>query len=422
MAFNATSMVSYVKHTYDPKFIENSMLSVEDSILKVIPKKTDGSGADFNWLSDADDAFNGSPDFAIAQTAATNNSPVVGAQFKSNWNDYAALAQLTSSIIGKTRNDDGAWQKALDTAMFKTMKSIAHYNAVLMQGRGWGEIGTAIASVSGSTFVPSVPSDITKFIVGMPLVFANDINTTVLNSATVIYVTAVVYTPGKELVTCGATLASVSAANTNVVFLAGARQNSATPTRIAMIGMDDWFPNQNNATQMADATVTSSFLSVDRTKNSRYYGTFIDATGGGSPLSAIIDGAQEAITIGNAKRLEMFCSKATFGTVAKDLQNAVRYEGNPTVKAIGTSKLLVYADGQAEAYLQVSRTTNDNQIWGIDPGQMPLKSIGGAPHIDMEDGLTMARIATSQGYEIRWFQQAIWQVKNVAAGLRIQLV
>jgi hypothetical protein len=94
---------------------------------------------------------------------------------------------------------------------------------------------------------------------------------------------------------------------------------------------------------------------------------------------------------------------------------------NSTGKSVGTKKLLIYSDGDAEAHLQVSRTTNDNQIWGYDPAQIVTKSIGGAPHIDAEDGLQMARQAAAAGYEIRWFQQYLYAFKNPAGGVRIQL-
>src|SRR5688572_2283395 len=74
MAFNATALNAYVKRTYDPKFVEASMTSRMDKTLKDIKRMTDGSGENFSWLVDADDSFNGSADFAIAQAAAAANN------------------------------------------------------------------------------------------------------------------------------------------------------------------------------------------------------------------------------------------------------------------------------------------------------------------------------------------------------------
>jgi len=418
MAFSATALNAYTKHTYDQKFIDNSMTSVMDAMLKSVKKDTSGSGRDYSWLADADDSFNASPDFPTAQAAAQNNNNTVGAQFLSKWNPLSADAILTSEVIGLTRNDDGAWQKAVDTAMRKTQKGIAHANMLGLIGKGWGEV-SQISSVSGSTFVPTIPSDITKYVIGMPIVFAQTLNTTVLRSTTVLYVQQISYTPGSELVTMSGALSGPGAVNGDWAFLAGARQNSATPVQIFPIGLNGWFPNQ--LTDLTDTTVTT-MLGVNRLVNSRYFGSFIDATQGGSPLTSLIDGAQEACTMGNAKKLRCWCSKAVFSQCAKDVNNAVRYNDNAPLKSIGTNKLLVYADGQAEATLEVSRTMNDTFIAGFDPDQIIYKSIGGLPHLDNEDGLTMARQSAAAGYEIRWFQQSLIEVPNPAGGLRVQLV
>lgn len=421
MALNATSLNAYVKRTYDTNYIDNSLVAVADSTLKPLKKETDGSGDNFSWLADVDDVDGGSPDFTTAQGSATNNSNTVGSKFLSDWFPYSDVAQITSDIIGRTRNNDGAWQKAVDIAMKKKMRAIQHNNAVVLQCRGWGEI-SQITNVSTTQFKPLIASDITKYIRGMPLHFSNLLDTTVLRSATVAYVTAVNYTLGSELVTCSTSIAALGAVNSDWAFRAGARQNSATPVRLSPVGLGGFFPNQAAGNiDMADATITN-LLSVDRTQNSRLYGTFIDATGGGSALGALIDASQEAITVGNAKKLEFYASKANYATIAKDLNNAVTYMDNNGSKSVGTKKLLIYSDGEAEAHLQVSRTTNDNQIWGYDPGQVVLKSIAGAPHIDSEDGLQMCRQAAAAGYEIRWFQQSLYQFANPAGGVRIQLI
>ena len=98
------------------------------------------------------------------------------------------------------------------------------------------------------------------------------------------------------------------------------------------------------------------------------------------------------------------------------------YYDNPQAKTIGTRELTVYSSDKQKATLEVSRLTNDNQIWGFSPPDVIATSIGGLPHLDSEDGLQMARQSAAAGYEIRWFQQYIYQFANPAGGLRIQLV
>lgn len=419
MAFNATALNNYTKHTYDAKYIDNSIISMSDPMLNAVSKKTDGSGRDFAWLADADDAFNASPDFPTAQNAANNNTQSVGLQFVANWNDLSSVAVLTASIIGKTRNDDGAWQKAFDVAQRKTLRGISHANMLFLLGKGWGEV-SQITSVSGATFAPLIPSDITKYVRGMPLVFSQSLHSNGLRSATVLYVTGVNYTQGSELVTCSANLSTVSAANNDWCFIAGARQDSGTPTQIVPVGLNAWAPNQ--LTDLSDATVTT-ILTQDRTVNSRYYGIFMDAAQGGAAAGSLIDGVQELATIGNAKKtIDLWCSRNVFNSVAKDFVNQVRFDGNPAAKSVGTRKVLVYTDGSCEAYLNISRTMNDTCIFGFDSSNVVYKSIGGLPHIDSEDGLTLARQSSAAGYEVRWFQQSLIQVRDPVGVLRIQLV
>lgn len=418
MAFSETALAAYTKKTFAPDFIENSMTKVMDSALKSVKRMTDGAGNSFAWLADADDSFVGAGSFATAQAAANANANTSGLQFDSQWNVFTGDAVIPSTIINRTRNNDGAWQEAVNVAMKKAINSFAHANAIFLQGYGWGEVST-IQSVSGSTFVPGIRSDITKYVTGMPIVFSQSLHGHVLRSTTVRYVTGVNYDDGQELVTLDGTLAGVSAVNGDTAFIADCRENSATPNRIAPAGLGVWFPNR--LTDMGDATVTT-LLTQNRLRNSRYFGNFVDATGGGSAKAQLIIGCQRAITIGNATSLELFCSQNVFSGIANDLDSAVRFDGNPAQKSIGTRRLLVYADGQAEAHLNVSRTTNDNQIWGFDPTSIVMKSIGAAPAIDAEDGQTLKFQSTALGYEIRWLQQMILQFKSPATGLRIQLV
>ncbi len=416
--FDKAALDAYVKRRYDPKQTENMLSALREPCYASLGSKTDGSGDDFSWLADDDDSYNGSPDFAEAQTGATNNVNTVGSKYRADWMPWSAVAQLTTEIIGKTRNNDGAWMQAYDVAFLKTSKGMEHVNALMFQGQGWGEIGQ-ITTVVGATFKPLIPSDIRKYIKGMPIVFSSTLNTAVLRSATRLWVTAVNYTPGSELVTLSGNLATPGGVANDWAFIAGARDNSATPVKKAMTGFDAWCPNQIGG--VTDATISTLFTVV-RSNNSRLYGTFIDATGGGSKIGALIDGVTEAITTNGATNLQCFSSSVTFAEIAKDLQNGVRYDGNPTDKSVGTKKLTIYSDGLAKATLEISRMVNDTKIIGFEPSAVIKKSIGEMPHIDKEDGLTIARIYNSEGYESRLYQQGLFQFKKPTTNLRIQLV
>jgi len=61
-------------------------------------------------------------------------------------------------------------------------------------------------------------------------------------------------------------------------------------------------------------------------------------------------------------------------------------------------------------------------IWGVDPKQVDVTSIGEAPHLDDEDGLPFTRQGSQSGYEIRIIGHFNYFVQNPAACFRVQLV
>ncbi|HEX5370014.1 MAG TPA: hypothetical protein VFY10_11415, partial [Dehalococcoidia bacterium] len=362
-----TAFAAYIKRKFDPKYIDNSMTSRMSPSFKAVTKDTSGGGDFLTYLEDDDDDFGASADFTVSQNQAINNSQTLGNQYQFPWMPGYEVAQLTTAVINKTRNNDSAWQSAISVKMKKKLAAMAHLNGVLFQGQGWGEL-FKIANVSGSTFtvanrVSGNVSDAPKAVQGMPVVFAPDLNVSALRSATVRTVLSVDYTSG--LVTLDGTLAGVSAVNGDFCFIAGCRQNAGSPSRLVWVGLDAHIPDRQSA--LTDNTVIT-LGGVNRANNPRTYGTYFDASTGGSLLGAIINGVQEASTIGGATHLELFCSRANFAQFALDMQNAVRYDGDTKERVVGNAKRVhFYSDGTCDAYLNVDKLTNDLQVWGFDP-------------------------------------------------------
>lgn len=413
-----TAFAAYVKRKFDAKYINNMYTAKQSKMWKTVKKSTDGGGDNLTFLEDADDLFGASPDFTISQNQAANQNPTQGSQYLFPWTPLYEVARLDTPTINKTRNNDSAWQSAITVAMKKKLAAIAHYNAVILQGQGWGEI-CQITNPSGSTFQCLTSSDITKIVQGMPIVFSADLNVSGLRSATVRTVLSVDY--AQNLVTLDGTLAGVSAVANDFAFIAGARSNTPASGRLTWVGLGAHIPDRT--TTISDATVIT-IGGVNRSANPRLYGTFVDARNSGSALSAMIDGVQEASTIGGAEHLELFASKNVFATVAKDLQTSVNYEGAPAEKNIGTKRLHIFSDGDGcDAYLNVDKCTNDNQIWGFDPNVVTFRSIGEAPMIDnFGDKAQMGRVSNAAAWELRLFQQGALKVSNHPACLRIRLV
>lgn len=417
-----TAFAAYVKRKFIPKYIDNSFTSHMDAAFKAVTRRTDGGGDFLTFLEDDDDLFGASVDFPTSQNQAINQSNTLGSQFQFPWVPGYEVAQLSTPTINKTRNNDSAWQSAITVAMKKKLAAMAHLNGVFFQGQGWGEL-CQITSVSGSTFtvfngIAGDVSDAPKIVQGMPIVFAADLNVSALRSATVRTVLGVDYSTG--IVTLDGTLAGVSAVNSDFAFIAGCRQNAGSPARLAWVGMDAHIPDRASAP--SDATIIT-LGGVNRANNSRLYGTYFDGSAGGSLLGSIINGVQEASTIGGATHLELFCSRANFAGFALDMQNSVRYDGDTKERVVGNAKRVhFYSDGTCDAYLNVSKLTNNRKVWGFDPANVVFTSIGEAPMIDnFGDGNKMGRVSNAAAWELRLFQQAGLRVSNHPACLRIKV-
>lgn len=413
----ATSFAAYVKRQFPKGFIDSSYTALIDTMWKELPKVTDAGGDLLVYLQDADDAFTASGDLATVQATNAATSDNIGSQFQFPWIPVSDEAQLTTEVITKTQNNDSAWMQATKTAMKKKIAGLNHLIAVQLVGQGWGEIG-AIASVSGATFKLAIPSRINRVVNRMPLLFAQDLNVSACRSATPIYVTSV--DPDNNLVTCSANLSVPGGANGDFCFIAGLRPTGA-PGGVrgnAFPGFDAHFPDRSAT--ITDTTV-STLGAINRANNPRLYGTFVDASQGGSVLAALISATQKAATNGGATELTFYCSQAVYATVATDLANPTNYEGNPKNKTVGTSSVVFYSNGTTTATLKVTKMMDDTMIFGLEKGAIEFVSFGSFPKVDNLDGLDMARLATSQGYGVRFYGLGGLRVKNHPACVRIKL-
>lgn len=413
----ATSFAAYIKRVFPKGFVDSSFTALVDAMWKDLPKDTSAGGDFCVYLEDADDSFSASGDLTTAQATNAATTDNMGSQFQFPWVPVSDEAQLTTEVITKTQTNDSAWQSATKTVLKKKINGINHLLAVALLGQGWGEIGT-IASVSGATFKMTVPSKVVKIVNKMPLVFAQDLNVSALRSATPIYVTAVDY--DNNLVTCSANLAVPGGANGDYVFIAGLRVAGA-PGGVrgnCFVGLDAHLPDRTAA--LTDATVIT-IGGINRATNSRLYGTFIPAQGGGSILAALISATQKAATNGGATDITYYCSQANFAQVELDLANAVGPDDNQRKKSIGTSDLVIYSNGTTVGRLKVGKLIDDTVIFGMDKDAWEFVSFGSCPKVDQFDGLEMGRLATTQGYGIRFYGLGALKIKNHPACVRIQL-
>lgn len=171
---------------------------------------------------------------------------------------------------------------------------------------GFGCIGNISSDtvLTTTTLKLAKKEDIVLFEVGMGIVFSSANSTATLrDSGEVLIVTAIQHNAGTMTVSAQIdTIASIAVGD--FIFPEGDRQNSATPTRLALMGMDAWGP-------VAAPAGGENFNNLgDRNNDNRLLFNVVDTTtgtyAGANEEEALIIGATEADRFGGKPRAAFF--------------------------------------------------------------------------------------------------------------------
>lgn len=401
-----TTAAAFLQRYYSPKFIENSVAQKASRLFSQIKKNPNGGGDSYNFLSVLSDIATGSADFTTAQAMAADSTNTVGSKFNLDWMESNEPCRIKSKVIAQTKHSIAAWAPVLKFANESALRIAAHRFSVALYTRGWGEL-SQITSVTGSTFIPKVNSQIHRYFIGQQLVFSSAIATATLRSATALTITGIDYST--KIITCSATMASVSAVDDDWAFTKGDRENSATASRLRPVGLRSWLPSENSVTAAGDITIGG----VTRSTDTRHYGWRVDASTG-SILDKAIDLCQILSSYGNAEKIMMFTSPANYTAISIAMGTDRRYVDVKGAGGIGFRTVEIYADGISCPVI-VDKYCDDTTSYILDPGTIELASLGPAPHVDNEDGQKMIKVSDDNSYEIRYCSWSQIAVKNPAA-------
>lgn len=407
--FNSTTGAAFLQKMYRPGFIANSIAAKASRIWRLLKKNPNGSGSSYNWFTTVDEVPTGSADFSSAQGMASGNTATIGSQFEAAWSESNEPVRVSAKVIAQTRNNNAAWTSAIKFAMDSGLRVAAHRLSVALYTQGWGELGQ-LASVSSATFKFARASDIYRVFKGIKLVYADELNTTALRSATAQTILAVDY--NTNLVTMSGNLSTPGGVNTDWVFTLGDREDSATPSRLRPVGFDGYFPVQ----PVTDTTI-STLYGVVRSSNTRLYGNYVDASTT-SIQDGLIDAARLCSSIGNAEELVATISPADFSTLAKSMGSNIRYTDVAGKGNLGFRTISVYADGVDVPVLS-DKYCPDGTGWVGNPKEFEVASMGPAPHIWSDDGSRILRISDDNGVEVRIVSWTVYAATNPAAWARV---
>lgn len=286
--------------------------------------------------------------------------------------------------------------------------------------KGWGRISTVVACTTGNLYFTVAKGDLHRFRRGDKLVFgATEASGTLRGTdGTGVYVgygnpwTVTGVQPSTNRVLLQARSGEypydtdgVTAGDT--VFLCGYRQNTASPTMLAPIGLAGWVPTA--------VPTEASFEGIDRRNNPELYGYQFDASVGTlSHFDAFIEASLTAVNWG-CMIDEFLVSNQDYAIMARDKERTKVLPMNVGPYKIGVEGMVI-TGGKGQIKLVPSRYVPQGTAWGgpfKNKKYGPkLKHNGQLINVDDIDGKPFMRLAASAGFE----QRLYWRGAQIIPG------
>lgn len=388
MALDMTSFEAALKEHYTADAVEN-LVYMDNPLLALIAKQEDIGGELWKVPLIYGNPQNRSATFS--QAASTDTSSELKAFLVTRVKDYS-LAKIDNETILASKGNANAFMEAATTEIDGAINSLTRSLATGLYRAGFGKIGAINATVTGTTLTLANSEDIVNFEVGMVLVFSETEGASTLrDSGDSVTVTAVDRSSGSMTVTPD--LSGISGLTSgDSIFVKGDRQNSATPSRLKVAGLEAWCP--------ASAPSSSSFFGVDRTSDvSRLGGQRYDASG--VPIEEALIEAASRVAREGGKIDHFFMNYAKFSELQKALGSKVQYVDLKVNAEVGFRGIMVNGP-RGPVKVIPDQNCPSNRIFGLQLNTWKLGSIGKAVRVINTDGLTMLRVTDADQVQVRY--------------------
>lgn len=334
---------------------------------------------------------------ATFATAKTNQTGSQTKRFVMNWAQDYALATITNLVQLASRNDAGAFLKAVKTEMDGALATATNRAAGSLFRSATGTIGTG--TISSGVITLTNAGDVTQFEVGQVLEASATDGGSAIGSPNYGYVITVDRGAGKVTVASsgqGGTAATPTSW-TGTLYL-----RIAGDANLKINGLADWLPTT------APVAGSDSFNGVDRGVDpTRLAGVRYD--GSAQPIEeAIVDAAAIAAREDGNPELAV-TNHATWAALVKALGSKVNYVDytHDEVPGIGFQGVRIHGpDGEINVF--ADRSCQAKRVYLLDPDSWVLGSMKAVPHILTElDGLESLRDPNADATQIRIGSYAI---------------
>jgi len=384
MALTLTSFDAFLKDYYEKRTPEQ-LVYKNRPLLALLKKKEKFPGRRMPIPVLTSNPQSRSADFATTQTIAAATSSRVDAFYLTRVKNYGTVT-IDTEAMEASGDDEGAWLEAKTTEIDGILNTLANDTAYDLFRGGFGARGT-VGSGTASPITLSVISDVHGWEVGMQFHASSTESTAVLRAGTGT-VTAVNRRTG--VITFSGTITGLAVSD--VLFLSGDRQDSATPSRLKLTGLAGWCPS-------TAPSGGESFYGQDRSVDSRLYGNFYN--GSSEPIEdALIEAANRPAELGFGLT-HYIVSYPQWSKLTKNIHDSRRYiEVKEKTTEIGFPGFTIQGP-MGPITVLADQNCQRNTAWGLNMEYCALYTIGKAIRLIENDGQSLLRQSNADGVEVR---------------------
>lgn len=409
MSLDLTAFDAALKEHYTDEAVMNEVYK-DNPLLAMVSKMEDFGGRNLPIPLIYGNPQGRSATFQNAQARGLATSSLVEQFTLTRVKDYS-IAVIDNETLEASKGNANAFMEAATTEIDGAINSLSRSIAIKMYSDGFGSIGQVSSPGASTTLTLTNSSQITNFEVGQALVFSASAGANTLRSSgAALYVTAVNRTAGTLTVNVNVnSIAGIT--DLDYIFIQGDRQDSATPSRLCLAGLEAWIP--------ASTPTSTSFFGVDRTVDTtRLGGQRYDGTG--KPIEEIlVDGAANVAREGG-KLTDYFMNYTTYASLEKSLGSKVMYV-DLKVNADVAFRGIMINGPRGPINCIPDQNCPSNRIFGLSLPMWKLYSLGKAVRVIDTDGLQMLRQATADGVEVRYGMYGNLGCKAPAYNINIQI-
>lgn len=395
MALDMTSFDAALKEYYTDQAVEN-MVYKNNPFLALVPKMEEFYGRNLPVPIIFGNPQGRSATFSRAQVRGNLTNSQLEQFTMTRVSDYG-VATIDNQTLEASKSDKGAFLEAATVEIDGIIQSVTRSLAIAQYKSGFGNVGV-IGSISAATITLATIEDITNFEIGQELDLSLSVSANVLKaygtSTNGLIVTGVNRSTG--VLTFGfnvtdATNGIPTALAGDVIFVRGDRQNSATPARLKIAGLDAWLPTTT--------PTSTSFFGVDRSVDpTRLAGLRVDGTA--MPIEeALIEGAVQIGREGGSPD-HAFLNFSKYSALEKSLGSKVQYV-DLKVGEIGFRGIRVNGP-KGEIKVVPDQNCPLNSLYLLQLDTWKHGSLGKPVRVIDTDGLQMLRQSSSDGVECRY--------------------